>query len=303
MSKNAERTAITTLGVPVLAAAMAAAVGPAVSCTVSGSGHAPDGARATVYEAGATSAGDGPVISIAPDASPSGRPVSVRIAVPAYFYPDQQWQRLIAAAPKVGMIIFNPNSGPGAGSDGGLGDPNYQAVIAQAKAAGIIVLGYVSTNYGQRAPTDVLADINAYYDLYSPSGIYLAEGPMDADCTSMQQQYQGFANAAHARDSRAFLAVGTRFCPTYIYFFDLMVQFARTWSEYQTYQPPSWMPANSPERFCHFVDSVSAADASAALTLTVTNGAGWVYVTDQTDPNPWGMLPSYFDQELAALTH
>jgi hypothetical protein len=26
-----------------------------------------------------------------------------------------------------------------------------------------------------------------------------------------------------------------------------------------------------------------------------------VFVTDQTDPNPWGVLPSYFDEELATL--
>jgi hypothetical protein len=26
-----------------------------------------------------------------------------------------------------------------------------------------------------------------------------------------------------------------------------------------------------------------------------------VFVTDETDPNPWGMLPSYFDRELATL--
>jgi hypothetical protein len=39
--------------------------------------------------------------------------------------------------------------------------------------------------------------------------------------------YHRMSDAVRARDSRAFLAVGTRFCPTYIYFFDLMVQFAR----------------------------------------------------------------------------
>jgi hypothetical protein len=175
-------------------------------------------------------------------------------------------------------------------------------VISQAQHAGITVLGYVSTNYGQRAEADVVADINHYYDFYTPSGIYLAEGPMETDCDAMEAMYHRLSDAARARDASAYLAVGTRFCPTYIFFFDLMVQFARNWTEYQTdYAPPSWMPANSPERFCHFVHTVPEGDASRALSLTITNGAGWVFVTDETDPNPWGMLPSYFDRELATL--
>jgi len=81
-----------------------------------------------------------------------------------------------------------------------------------------------------------------------------------------------------------------------------MVQFARNWPEYQTdYAPPSWMPANSPQRFVHFVHSVPPGDASAALSRAIANGAGWVFITDQSDPNPWSVLPSYFNEELATM--
>jgi len=241
--------------------------------------------------------GDAASFEVAVDGAPP-RPGTVRMAVPAYFSPPSPaWQRLIAGAPVVGMIIFNPNSGPGTATD-----PNYTTALAQAQAAGITTLGYVATSYGARPETDVIADINRYYDLYTPSGIYFAEGPMDADCATMEAMYHRMSDAVRARDARAFLAVGTRYCPTYIYFFDLMVQFARNWNEYQTaYAPPSWMPANSPQRFCHFVNSVPDADAGAALSRVIANGAGWVFVTDQTDPNPWGVLPSYFDEELATL--
>jgi len=225
-------------------------------------------------------------------------PGTVKMAVPAYYPPsDPSWQRVIGGEPTVGMMVFNPDSGPGTTTDQG-----YTRVIAQAQGAGIIMLGYVATNYGARPEADVIADINRYYDLYTPSGIYFAEGPMDNDCTSMEAMYHRMSDAVRARDPRAYLAVGTRFCPTYIYFFDLMVQFARNWTEYQTdYAPPSWMPANSPQRFCHFVNSVPASDASAALSRVISNGAGWVFVTDRSDPNPWGVLPSYFDQELATM--
>jgi hypothetical protein len=226
------------------------------------------------------------------------RPGTVRMAVPAYFDPPSpDWQRLIAGAPAVGMIVFNPESGPGTARD-----QRYVDVIAQAQAAGITMLGYVATSYGARPEADIVADVNSYYDFYALSGIYFAEGPMDADCTAMEPMYHRLSDAVRARDARAFLAIGTRFCPTYIFFFDLMVQFARNWGEYQAeYVPPAWMPANSPQRFVHFVHSVPAAEASAALSRAIANGAGWIFVTDQSDPNPWSVLPSYFDQEMATM--
>jgi hypothetical protein len=170
-------------------------------------------------------------------------PGSVRMAVPAYFAPGPEWQRVIAAAPTVGMVIINPASGPGTSTD-----PGYAQVIAQARAAGIIVLGYVSTSYGQRPEADVIADINKYYDLYSMSGIYLAEGPMEADCTPLEAQYRRVVDAAHARNAQ-YMAIGTHYCPTYVVFVDLMVEFAMSWSDYQSYVVPTWMPAGSPERF------------------------------------------------------
>jgi hypothetical protein len=274
-----------------LAAATAAFV--ASSCS-NGGGDKPD-SGATGSGGGTGAAGAGSVQITVDGGAP--KPGTVRMAVPAYFVPGPDWQRVIAGAPAVGMIVFNPNSGPGTATD-----PAYTQAIAQAQAAGITVLGYVATNYGQRAEADVIADINSYYDFYKASGIYFAEGPMDNDCTSMEAMYHRFADAVRSRDAGAYLAVGTRYCPTYIFFFDLMVQFARNWTEYQgDYAPPDWMPANSPQRFCHFVNSVPASDVSRALSLAVTNGAGWVFVTDGTDPNAWGALPSYFDAELDAI--
>jgi len=258
-------------------------------------GLAACGSSGAVGDAGALGHGDAADGgSIAVDAS-GVLPGSVRMAVPAYFAPGPEWQRVIAAAPTVGMVIINPANGPGASAVSG-----YTQVIAQARAAGIIVLGYVSTSYGQRPEADVIADINGYYDNYSLSGIYLAEGPMEADCTSLEMQYRRVADAAHARNAQ-YLAIGTHYCPTYISFSDLMVEFAMSWSDYQSYAVPTWMPSGSPERFCHFISDVPAAEAGAAISRAIANGAGWVFATDQTQPNPWGQLPVYFDAELQAI--
>ncbi len=221
---------------------------------------------------------------------------TIHLVVPAYFPPGADWQRVVSASDVVGMIIFNPSNGPGKTTD-----PSYVTAIAQARAAGILVLGYVATDYGQRAETDINADVNGYYDLYQPSGIYFAEGPMAADCDTLQPEYQRLTTLARSRGTQVYVAIGTRFCPTYITFSDLMVEFAEDWTTYQSYTVPSWMPAGSADRFCHFINSVPASDASHALSMAVGYGAGWVFATDGVQPNPWGALPSYFDQELAAV--
>lgn len=265
------------------------------ACSVNGGeGTHGDGGGGTTGATGGTGdPTDGPPIVLDASGVPAG---TVRMVVPAYWDPDDQWQRIIADAPTVGMIIFNPNSGPGT-----VTKPGYAAAITKAQNAGIKVLGYVSTQYGARAEADIDADVNGYYSLYSPSGIYFAEGPTADTCDTLQAEYQRLTMLAQSHDPKAYLAIGTRFCPTFITFSDLMVEFAETYSMYQDYASPSWMPANSPGRFCHFVSEVPGADASQVLSRAIGLGAGWVFTTDGTAPNPWGALPSYFDQEVAAL--
>lgn len=86
-----------------------------------------------------------------------------RVIIPGYVYPGAAprttWDAWIAAADPVSHIIANPGSpgGPGTSTD-----TNYAAVIAQAQAAGITILGYVDTNYARPdVSTPVLDDFNS----------------------------------------------------------------------------------------------------------------------------------------------
>ena len=233
-----------------------------------------------------------------PDAAPM--PVATdfpRMFVPTYVYPGPEWERVIAAAPMVGILVANPADGPGI-----VADPAYQNAMARAKQAGIMVLGYLATFYGQRPSAEVLADINAYYDLYGPSGIFLSEGPMDTDCSTMEATFLAYANAARARDARAFVALGTRFCPSYIYFSDLIVLFSAQQGAYDAFQPADWMPSRSPDRFAHLVIGVPGPALEATARRARALGAGWIYVTDDGLPNPWDQLPSYFEQQVRIMS-
>lgn len=55
------------------------------------------------------------------------------------------------------VVIINPESGVGSSKDA-----NYSDGIKKLKAVGIIVLGYVWTDYGFRSPYWVKPEINKY---------------------------------------------------------------------------------------------------------------------------------------------
>ena len=102
----------------------------------------------------------------------------VRILVPLYSYPAWYapaayvWDDVAAAAARVPVTaIINPDSGPG----GGPPNSDYEHGLAELRAAGVVLLGYVATGYGARPAADVKADIDLYDAYFDVAGIFLDE--------------------------------------------------------------------------------------------------------------------------------
>ena len=81
--------------------------------------------------------------------------------IPAYFYPGANWVKAIDSKPAPRFMLMDITSS-GAGSSP---DPNYQAEVKRAQAAGITLVGYSATDYGRRPAADVELDVQA---LHSP---------------------------------------------------------------------------------------------------------------------------------------
>jgi hypothetical protein len=109
---------------------------------------------------------------------------NVSILVPLYIapgngasYPSTEWNSLKTLAhnhPKVSIYaIINPASGPGYAQN--MPNPtwtqDYTSGISDLNAEGIVVLGYVPTNYAQRPVNDVYSDIDHYSSWYGGSGL------------------------------------------------------------------------------------------------------------------------------------
>jgi hypothetical protein len=93
------------------------------------------------------------------------------------------------------QIIINPNSGPN-DTDG-----DYLSCVEQLKNAGsnVNLVGYVSTQYGDRAEEDVSADIQTYAswdDAYRLDGIFFDEEADTADKVGLYADYASEARNA-----------------------------------------------------------------------------------------------------------
>jgi hypothetical protein len=248
-----------------------------------------------------------PVPLHAADAAPAASPAPrLRLLAPAYFYPDRDrrrmWTAMADAARQVPITaILNPASGPGRA--GAPADPNYRSVLAEARAAGVKLIGYVSTDYARRPAAVVTAEVDRYHQLYPGlHGIFFDE---QVSAAAQLPYYRGLYQHVKGRNPGALVVTNPGTTADVAYLdrpaSDLMCLFEQA-SGFDTYQPPGWLGAGrrqSAAALCYNI-----ADATAmrrCLDLALQRHLGWIYVTDDSGANPWDRLPSYWKEEVAAV--
>ncbi len=225
---------------------------------------------------------------------------SQNVAVPSYFYPGSLWTQLESGAPTVGLAIINPNSGPGASKD-----PNYANQVTSAEAAGVKVIGYVSTSYaGTQNTARTLAaaekDVDTYYSWYpNIDGIFVDE--VSTDCAARDSYYKPLYDYIKSKGGVAEVVLnpGTNTSECYTSAGDIIINFEDVYSNYVNWSPDSWVSNYPASQFWQIIYSTSASDMPNAISLSKQRNAGWVYVTDDGGDNPYDTLPSYWSDELS----
>jgi hypothetical protein len=208
--------------------------------------------------------------------------------VPAYVSPDAILA-LIERATLPDLLVINPASGPGAAADS-----EYRRAIAAAQAAGSRVLGYIPTTWGARPAGEIEADIDRYRSWYGVDGIFLDEA---ASTEAQLTHYHALVHHARA-EGAGFVVLNPGVPPArgYFDFADIVVTFEGPIAAYRSRRPPDGV---APERSAHLVYGASREQALSELSSD--HAARYVYLTSGTLPHPWGTVPDYFAQELAAL--
>lgn len=218
------------------------------------------------------------------------------MAVPDYIYPP--WTQMDAGAPVVSIAVMNPNSGPGRKSD-----PHYVSAVKTAQAAGIAVLGYVYTGYGQRSLSAVESDINSYYNWYGVNGIFLDEASTSCSLESYYAKLNAYVKAKGGV-GRVIINPGEQTNSCYSAAADIIVNFEGSYNQYvRSYSAPSWVASAPASEFWQIIYNTPAANLSQAITLSKARNAGYVYFTPYGLPNPYGELPSssYWTTELTDI--
>jgi hypothetical protein len=229
----------------------------------------------------------------------------------------------IKAFPKVPFtVVVNPNSGPG-GAPGSQPDAQTQGCLLLLKASGsnVNTVGYVRTNYTNRAVADVQADINAYANWtasYRPSGIFFDEATYDGAHASTYTSYGTYARnrglktvraggaylmllwADECPPSQIVVNPGTEVTSSAYFSADIVLSAERAYSDFST----SLLTINStyPAAKQAVLLYNSPSSPSATLTTLSKDGIGWVYITDETEPNPYTGFPAYWTTELSQLS-
>ena len=219
------------------------------------------------------------------------------IMITLYTYPGVSWSAIINAKeanPSVSMVtIINPDNGPGASQD-----QNYVNGINNLRAAGIVVLGYDHTSWANRPIADVEADINSYKSWYNLSGIFFDEMsnvPGDEGYYSTLNQY--------AKSMGLNFTVGNPGGPapaSYLGTLDVIVTYENQGLPDSTSlaQMTNGVP---PNHFAVIAYGVNVWNGSAVSALY--NYASYVYVTNETLPNPYGALTGDFSKMVSLLSN
>ena len=234
---------------------------------------------------------------------------SVGALVPAYFYPGtggpggvgDGWAAMAAAAATIPVTaIFNPDSGPLPGPP----DPNYVNALTNLENAGGKVVAYVYTDYGNISLATVEGQISTYITQYGRliNGFFTDGMSTDPSVVPYYQALYSFVKGL----SSSYDVIGNPGTATNPSYLAASPPTANTFLTYEgsaadytsanTSMGASSLYANT------IYDQLTVEGMQADVAFAAQHNVGYVYVTDQTLPNPYDQLPSYWDQEVAAIS-
>ncbi len=218
-------------------------------------------------------------------------------AVPAYFPPGPEWDRMIEARPHVGMVVLNLADGPGDQLA-----PNVAAQVAWLRRAGIMILGYIDTANATRPEGAVMADARRYEEWYQTRAVFLdqahvPEGLVDSYYRPLHQRLkQGSASR------RVVLNAGQSMAESVMAAADIVVDFEGDYQAYVGWSQPGWTAQYAPSRFWHIVHGVAGSHRlDRVLELSRARRTGWLYATDQAAGVASG--DGYLYDRLPGLDH
>jgi len=203
------------------------------------------------------------------------------------------------------IAIINPNSGPDSKADSA-----YTSYMKKMTAAGIDMIGYVHTSYGDRAISDVQKDITTYSTQYPGlKGIFIDEASASAsDIAYYTQVYTAITSKSGY--TNVILNPGTLPDKGYLTISTNIVIFENAGSSFARTTFPTWVKCATSAaqksgytyRFGAIAYGISQSAMPALLASMRNQGIGLVYATDgAAGCCTYNTLPAYVGAQASAV--
>jgi hypothetical protein len=215
---------------------------------------------------------------------------------PADIFSNADYNRIISLKKTYHFIpvtvVLNPENGPGTAADA-----DFTQAIKRLQGAGVMVTGYISTDYGERSTALVKAEVDCWRSFYPAiDGIFFDEmntaGGGEAYYANLYQYAHNHLLSPVIGNPGA--DIGGSYFSTLtadiIIIHDgagvptvatLKGDAADGYSDYLYSRRAAWM---------YDVSNLDSGDIAAA-----SEHLGMIYVTDADLPDPWAALPSYLE--------
>jgi hypothetical protein len=190
------------------------------------------------------------------------------------------------------LVVANPDDGPGPTDNS-----SYGAGLKQLQSAGITVLGYVPTDWGDASISAIEQQAHNFYDWYAVDGIYLDQMynlEFSQNGAFMPTYYSTLT--AYIKSLGMTEVFGNSGANVPYYFLGSVDVIG----EYENAHAPSlsvleaWQTTYDKANFAFFAYNVTS--LNPYYIAAASDDVSYMYLTSGESPSPYSTLPSYFGQ-------
>lgn len=225
-----------------------------------------------------------------------------KLLIPLYSYPTL-WEKKKALFEKAKAenieiyAIINPHNGPGQEIN-----EDYIRGIRFLKSYNVKVIGYVYTLYGKRDPFLVKEDIYKWSNFYQSlgvEGIFFDETATDSKLLPF---YKDLSKYARSLDFD-FLVINPGYTTHNDYISskiaDVIVSYENSMKAWNTTFPKIVNKETKDTKLCLLLHTLKVNDFRKVLKDSKLKNFTYIYITEDTLPNPWDDISSKLFEELS----
>jgi hypothetical protein len=217
------------------------------------------------------------------------------LALPAFF-PPQFWNRIPVNGHYPAVIVLDPDNGPGTKYI-----PQIRAAVRHVRREGSRVLGYIDTAYSRRSLTLVEKAVHDYRQWYGINGMFLDQTPNHG--TAQIGYYRALDRYIRSiiPHPSIWINPGVYPDPAYLSVANVIMTFEGPYYAYKEIQTPAWAHQYPSDRFASDVFDTSRQNLARAMGLSRSRNTGYIFFTNETVPDPYTDVPSYWRHEVRVV--